>query len=80
MKKKWKITLIVLAVLIVFFEIFSIITLLKEKSKIEKEINLKKSENIKKKNEVEKVESEIIRLKKEQEDLNRIKEGAKNEK
>lgn len=80
MKKRWKVSLIILTVLIVFFEIFSIIALLKEKSKIEKEINLKKSENIKKKNEIEKVESEIIRLKKEQEDLNRIKEGAKNEK
>lgn len=80
MRIKWKISLIVLAVLIVFFEIFSIIALLKEKSKIENKINLKKTENIDKKNKIKKIESEIILLRKEQGNLNRIKEGVKNEK
>ena len=80
MRIKWKISLIVLAVLIVFFEIFSIIALLKEKSKIENKINLKKTENINKKNKIKKIESEIILLRKEQGNLNRIKEGVKNEK
>ena len=73
MKKKWRITLIVLAVLIVFFEIFSIITLLKEKSNIEKKKQSLKLENDLKEKKIKEIDAQIKQLKLEQEDLKKAK-------
>ena len=73
MKKKWKITLIVLAVLFVFFEILSITILLKEKSNIEKKKQSLKLENDLKEKKIKAIDAQIKQLKLEQEDLKKAK-------
>ena len=73
MKKKWKITLIVLAVLFVFFEILSITILLKEKSNIEKKKQSLKLENDLKEKKIKEIDAQIKQLKLKQEDLKKAK-------
>ena len=68
MKKKWKITLIVLAVLFVFFEILSITILLKEKSNIEKKKQSLKLENDLKEKKIKEIDAQTKQLKLEKED------------
>ena len=73
MKKKWKIALIVSAVLFVLFEILAITILLKEKSSIEKKKQVLKLENDKKEKKIKEIDAQIKQLKLEQEDLKKAK-------
>ena len=80
MKKKWKIALIVSAVLFVLFEILAITILLKEKSSIEKKKQVLKLENDKKEKKIKEIDAQIKQLKLEQEDLKKAKGVSDNAK
>ena len=73
MKKKWKISLMTLAAVIVLFEVFSIISLLKTKSEMKEKIRIIEIENSKKEKNINDLDNQIKKLKMENEDLKKAK-------
>ena len=73
MKKKWKISLMILAAVIVLFEVISIISLLKTKSEMKEKIRIIEIENSKKEKNINDLDNQIKKLKMENEDLKKAK-------